>query len=114
MADRLINSDALSIESLQTRHERDAADEERSGRDRAAAWLRLVWCSRGFILRSAGISLVLSTLIAFLIPKQFRSAARLMPTDQGRSGLSMLAAASGSIGGKFRTGPGYKEGDVLG
>ena len=114
MADRLINSDALSIESLQNRHERDAAAEERSGRDRAAAWLRLVWCSRGFILRSAGISLVLSTLIAFLIPKQFRSAARLMPPDQGSSGLSMLAAASGSIGGQFGPGPGSMAGDLLG
>src|SRR6267154_2651312 len=114
MADRLINSDALSIESLQNRHERDAAAEERSGRDRAAAWLRLVWCSRVFILRAAGISLVLSTLIAFLIPKRFRSAARLMPPDQGSSGLSMLAAASGSIGAQFGPGLGSMAGDLLG
>jgi capsule polysaccharide export protein KpsE/RkpR len=43
---------------------------------------------------------VLSTAVAFLIPKQFESSARLMPPDQANSGAGMaLLAASGSNAG---------------
>ncbi len=47
---------------------------------------------RRFLLRSAGIGLVLFTAIAFLIPARYESVARLMPPE--RSELSMLAALS--------------------
>jgi uncharacterized protein involved in exopolysaccharide biosynthesis len=114
MVEKVIHSDELSIESLESRAELGAAAEESAGRDRAAAWLRLVWCSRGFILRAMWIGLVLATLIAFLIPKRFQSATRLMPPDQGSSGMAMLAAASGSLGAQLGSGLGSMAGDLLG
>jgi uncharacterized protein involved in exopolysaccharide biosynthesis len=67
-------------------------------RERAVARQRLVWASRQFIFRSTVVGVLFSTLIAFLIPKRFESTARLMPPDQGSSGLAMLAAASSGFG----------------
>jgi uncharacterized protein involved in exopolysaccharide biosynthesis len=64
------------------------------------ASLRLLWESRRFLGRVIGISLLVSTLIAFLIPKRYQSAARLMPPDnQSGSGLALAAATlSGGMG----------------
>src|ERR1700733_2926163 len=63
--------------------------------------LRHLWERRRFVLRFTGYGLILSLLIAFLIPRRFQSTARLMPPDQSNSGLAMLAAASGSRGAGF-------------
>lgn len=85
--------------------------EERASRERMIARLRLLWESRRFLLRVAGYGLLVSTLIAFLIPKRYESTARLMPPDpQSSSGLAMLAALSGQMGG----GLGALAGDALG
>lgn len=82
---------------------------------RTVATQRLVWNHRQFIFRSAMAGFVLSTLIAFLIPKRFQSSARLMPPDQGNSSLAMLAAASGGIGTNLgSSGLGAMAGDLLG
>src|SRR6185312_811891 len=55
---------------------------------------------RRLLARVTGIALVLSALIAFLIPKQYESGARLMPPDQPSTGAAMLAAIAGrAIGG---------------
>ena len=37
---------------------------------------------------------VVSTLIAFLIPKRYESTTRLMPPDQANSNMAMVAAAA--------------------
>jgi uncharacterized protein involved in exopolysaccharide biosynthesis len=83
---------------------------------RGIATQRLVWRNRRFILRAAGVGLLLSTLIAFLIPKRFQSTARLMPPDQGGSGMgmAMMAAATGSIGSQLGSSLGSMAGDMLG
>ncbi|HEY1742402.1 MAG TPA: Wzz/FepE/Etk N-terminal domain-containing protein [Granulicella sp.] len=69
----------------------------------AANWVAnasLLWTQRRILFRVGVISLILSGLIAFLIPKQYQSTARLMPPDQGSSGAAMLAALAGrSLGG---------------
>ena len=60
----------------------------------------LLWTHRRILFRVGVISLILSGLIAFLIPKQYQSTARLMPPDQGSSGAAMFAALAGrSLGG---------------
>ena len=60
----------------------------------------LLWGHRRLLFRVGIVSLILSGLIAFTIPKQYQSTARLMPPDQGSSGAAMLAAIAGrSLGG---------------
>jgi uncharacterized protein involved in exopolysaccharide biosynthesis len=66
-------------------------------------WVRnatLLWDRRRLLLRVAGIAIVLSAAIAFLIPKRYESVARLMPPEQSSSGAAMLAVLAGhSLGG---------------
>lgn len=63
--------------------------------------LRLLWENRSFLLRVAGLGLVLSTLFAFSIPNRYQSVAHLMPPDNHpSSGLGMAAAAfAGGLAG---------------
>jgi uncharacterized protein involved in exopolysaccharide biosynthesis len=70
----------------------------KASREAIVAKLRRVWERRGFIVRAAAIGLVLSTAIAFLIPKRFQSTARLMPPDQIDLSTQMLAAATSKAG----------------
>ena len=60
------------------------------------------------IFRVAGAALVLSTLIAFLIPKRYESTTRLMPPTDG-GGMALLAAITGG-----RSGSGSGSGSGLG
>ena len=87
-------------------------------RARAVGTQRLVWRNRRFIYRATAAGVLLSTLIAFLIPKRFQSTARLMPPDQGNAnmgmGMAMLAAASGNISTQLGSGVSSMAGDLLG
>lgn len=73
------------------------------GMDAAPNWVTntaLLWEHRRLLARVAGVALILSTLIAFTIPKQYQSVARLMPPDQPSTGAAMLAAIAGrAVGG---------------
>jgi capsule polysaccharide export protein KpsE/RkpR len=71
------------------------------GNEKSLAYLRLLWAHRGLLYRVSLYALLVSTLIAFLIPKRYESTAHLMPPDnQSSSGLAMAAAAmSGTSGG---------------
>src|ERR1700682_5586915 len=73
--------------------------EERADRERFVGKLRLLWNRRGILLRITGAALVLSTLIAFLIPKRFESTARLMPPNDMSSGMALLSAVTGGRSG---------------
>ena len=75
--------------------------DERAASERTVAHLRLLWESRRFLARVAGAGLLLSVIVALLIPKRYQSVARLMPPDnQSGSGLAMAAAAlSGQASG---------------
>jgi len=81
--------------------------------DGANAWMWLLWDRRWLVARAALWGLVVSTVIAFLIPKRFESTTRLMPPDsQSSSGMAMMAAlAGGGVGG---LGFGSLAGDLLG
>lgn len=81
----------------------------------SAAMLRHLWDKRQFLLRWTAYGLVISTMTAFLIPRKFESAARLMPPDQSNSGVAMLAAAATSrTGTGLGSGLGSIAGDLLG
>ena len=68
-------------------------------RERRIARFRLLWTQRKFLAHTTFIGLVAATIIAFLIPKQFTSIARLMPPDQNSGqGTAMLAALAGRAG----------------
>jgi len=75
--------------------------DERAVREHTVAHLRLVWDSRRFLARVAGVGVSLSVVVALLIPNRYQSVTRLMPPDsQPGSGLAMAAAAlSGQAGG---------------
>jgi uncharacterized protein involved in exopolysaccharide biosynthesis len=75
--------------------------DQRAARERTVAHLRLLWESRRFLARVAGASLLLSVIVALLIPKRYQSVARLMPPDsQSGTGMAMAAAAlSGQASG---------------
>jgi uncharacterized protein involved in exopolysaccharide biosynthesis len=82
-------------------------------RERQAERLRLLWDRRRFFLRATAVGLVVSTLIAFLMPKSYVSTAQLMPPDpQSTSGMAMMAAfaAAAKGGGTLGT----VAGDLLG
>jgi capsule polysaccharide export protein KpsE/RkpR len=68
-----------------------------------ASWVAnatLLWARRRTLARVAAVALLLSGVIAFLIPKRYDSIARIMPPDQTGSSLAMLAALTGhSLGG---------------
>jgi capsule polysaccharide export protein KpsE/RkpR len=79
----------------------EAVDEQslREARKRNVARIRLLWSSRRFLIRATAWGLVAATAIAFLIPKKYEAAARLMPPDQGSgTGAALLAAMSSRVG----------------
>lgn len=52
----------------------------------------VLWRHRRLLARVTAIALVLSLATAFLIPKRYKSVARIMPPDQSGSSAMMLAA----------------------
>ncbi len=77
----------------------------------ALGWPWLLWERRQFLWRVAALGLVLSTIVAFVIPKRYDSTTRLMPPDtQSSSGMAMMAA----LAGKGGAGLGSLAGDLLG
>ena len=59
---------------------------------------RVLWCRRKLLLRVLIASVPLSVCVVMLIPKQYESAARIMPPDTQSPGASMLAALAGRAG----------------
>src|SRR5256886_15900222 len=69
-------------------------------REWQAEQLRLLWGRRRFFFRAVAAGLVVSTLVAFLIPKSYTSTTQLMPPDpQSTSGMAMMAAMAAKGGG---------------
>lgn len=98
MKELLTTSDPLLDDALQNEPTDSRPNGETTGRGIAAAKLRLVWNRRRLLLRLAGAGLILSTMTAFLIPKQFQSTTRLMPPDEASSNIATLAAAASTQG----------------
>jgi len=69
-------------------------------REWQAEQLRLLWGRRRFFFRAAAAGLLVSTLVAFMIPKSYTSTTQLMPPDpQSTSGMAMMAAMAAKGGG---------------
>jgi capsule polysaccharide export protein KpsE/RkpR len=64
-----------------------------------AARASLLWRHRRLLARVTAVALVVSFAIAFLIPKQYKATASIMPPDQQNSGALMLAALARGGGG---------------
>jgi uncharacterized protein involved in exopolysaccharide biosynthesis len=66
-----------------------------------AELLRLLWDHRRLLLRAVAVGLLLSALVAFLIPSSYTATTQLMPPDQqsSSSGLAMMAALAGKASG---------------
>lgn len=74
---------------------------EVSGQD-SFEWPWLFWMHRRMLSRCLIWGLVVSTLIAYLIPKEYESTTRLMPPSQhssSGSGFALLEAMAGGSGG---------------
>ena len=119
MPDQLANADQLSLEMLGGNSNHTDPADEKAARERTVGKMRLIWNQRRMMLRIAVGALIVSTLIAFVIPKRFESTTRLMPPDEKNSGLALLAAAAGgrsssSSGGGLIGGLGGGLGSVAG
>lgn len=69
-----------------------------SGAKRAPNWVTnagILWEHRRFLFRVAVISLLFSALIAFMLPKRYKSSARIMPPSNSSISTAMLAALAG-------------------
>src|SRR3974390_1334260 len=73
--------------------------EERLGTELLFVRMRLLWEKRSFIYRAAIVGLVIGTILAFVIPKQYESTTQLMPPDnQSSSGMAIMAALATKTG----------------
>ena len=123
MANEILQTGEIQVQASGNGHDPSYSytADERVARDRSVAQWQLIWNSRRFLLRVSLMGLVVSAVIAFAIPARYRSTARLMPPDQGSSGmgLAMLAASSMSGGtsnltSQLGSGLGSVAGDLLG
>jgi uncharacterized protein involved in exopolysaccharide biosynthesis len=74
-------------------------------------WLWLLWNRRRFVARVVVVGMVMSAVIALVLPKTYESTIRLMPPDnESGSGMAMLAAIAGKSGGMLSS----LAGDLLG
>ena len=80
--------------------------------------LALLWQRRALLYKVSVRALIISTLIAFLIPTRYDSTVRLMPPDSlGDSGMilaALTASGAGSGSGKVPTGLASLAGSALG
>src|SRR5271165_3861705 len=72
---------------------------EASAQTKLIAYLSLLWGERREVLRWTLGGLLLATLLAFVLPRQYQSTAQLMPPDTKSGSGAMLAALSVKAGG---------------
>jgi uncharacterized protein involved in exopolysaccharide biosynthesis len=92
-------------------------EDARVARVTATEWAWILWERRRFLWRAALWGLVVSTIMAFVIPKKYDSTTRLMPPDnQSSSGMAMMAAFAGAGPGPGKGPPRLNSlaGDLLG
>jgi len=100
MAQELANTTQNGAHELELLDPIFRVEDERARRERAVERLQLLWNGRRFLARTAGLGLILTLLLAFLIPKRFISTARLMPPDQGSgTGMALMTALASKGGG---------------
>ena len=79
----------------------DVVGDHRDARKKTIARLDLLWECRDLLFRWAAIGLVVSAIIAFLIPSRYTSTTRLMPPDQTGQGMASMISALGKVTGEM-------------
>lgn len=105
----ITNSERTTLDQPATVDPHIEEMEAQFSRERLLARLRLLWNERRFLMHCMVVGVVMATLVAFLIPKQFESTAQLMPPDSQSSNSLALLAGMSSPGGL-----GMLAGDLLG
>jgi uncharacterized protein involved in exopolysaccharide biosynthesis len=80
---------------------RATLDQVEAAAEASPRWLvhaAILWQYRRALSRITVLSLVGSLAVAFLIPKQYKSSASIMPPDPPNPGAAMLAALAGHLG----------------
>lgn len=78
---------------------------EREARWQTVALLRPVWHQRRVVGRITVWAIIASTIVAFLIPRQYESTAQLMPPDNpSAANFAMLSTVVGNTAGSAATG----------
>ncbi len=88
-------------------------DDENQARSNSLSLLTvidLMWVERSFLFRSMLAALLVSAIVAFLLPKQYTATTRLMPPGYGANSAMALALPALSE----RAGAGGGEGNVMG
>ena len=107
------NPNSVLVEAPETNATFDPAWNESPARERILPRLRLLFGMRRFLLRCAVVGFFVATLIAFLVPSEYESTARLMPPDSPQSGgMALMAMLGGGQNGA--SGLGSLAGDLLG
>ena len=70
-------------------------------REKTISRLSLLWSERQFLYRCLAIGVVLSAIIAFLLPVRFTSTSQLMPPDQAGAGVASMLSALSKAGGEL-------------
>jgi uncharacterized protein involved in exopolysaccharide biosynthesis len=81
-------------------------------RERMCSRLRMLWAERRFLMRIGCVALLVSTVIAFLIPKRYSTQVQIMPPDT--QSTNTLALMAGLTGKGEAGGLGALAGDLLG
>jgi uncharacterized protein involved in exopolysaccharide biosynthesis len=85
------------------------------GARRQAVTLRLLWERRRFLVQAAATGLLISTLVAFLIPKSYTANEELMPPDShSPTGMALMAGLATQAGAGTGNGLSGLAGDLLG
>ncbi|HMH06620.1 MAG TPA: Wzz/FepE/Etk N-terminal domain-containing protein, partial [Terriglobales bacterium] len=83
-------------------------------RESSVERLRLLWNERVSLAKVAAVGLLVGVLIAFAIPKEYRSSVQLMPPDNQSNAGMLFAALAAKAGGGGGNGLGAIAGDLLG
>jgi len=96
MADNQVpTSHEVLVENFEVEAGYTDVAEQRAAREKTVAQLHILWERRRFLFKIFLCGIVISFLIALLLPSQYQSVARLMPPDQqSGSGLAMLASVA--------------------
>ena len=70
-------------------------------RKKTISRLSLLWNRRRFLYRCLAVGILLSTIIAFLLPVRFTSTTQLMPPDQAGDGMASMLSALTKAGGEL-------------
>ncbi len=73
----------------------------------------VLWEKRRLLVRTAVVALILGLAIAFNLPKEYQSGARIMPPGNSMGGAALVAALAGRAGGNLG-GLGMLAGGLLG